>query len=57
MSLLLRLPTEICEGLNGTTNFTKVAKITRVSKNRNIRRICSEVNMTCFCQALLLRPF
>ena len=48
MPRLLRLPTEICEGLNGTTNCTKVAKITRISKNRKIRKICSKVNITCY---------
>ena len=39
--LLHNLPTEIVEGLNENSDFTKIAKMTSTAKNRNLRKICT----------------
>ena len=42
MLYLLYLRTEIgFKGSTRTMNFTKIAKIKRIAKNRNFRKICS----------------
>ena len=57
MLYLLYLPTEIVNlslkvlDENLTTNFTKIAKIKRIAKNRNFRKICSRAKnrKNCSC--------